>query len=495
MAKASPPPVQARSPKVARKPSVWSGRIGMGIIVLLAALFSGVLLIPGANDFFAPVLGAANNAYPLAMGGIVLAVLTLVGLIIGWGNPFVPPALPSVQRVTTLLSDKGGLKASAILQKEFDYAAKATEQAMEHRMTIVNFYLLVAGAAGSGVVALISSQAVIAVAAAPLLWVVALIGGLFLLQLIALRRAWADSVIEMNYVKEFFVTNSNRFDHDALQNAFHWKAETIPATNRHGNVFHYSAILIAVIDAGAFFGGIFALGLTSHASITSPGSFAAATVLTLFFLQAHLWLFDIMLIPTGPNATAPKATSAPAQASAAPNTVLGSRPIFTGQLLSLRVDDIRLPSGKTDVREVIQKAPAIVVVPYLAATDEILFVEQYRDAVGATLLELPAGLVDPHEDHAVTARRELREETGYEADTLRYLGHFFTSPGFTDEQLHLYLATDLRRVADVLDPDEIQRWRAIPRADVMQMITQGTLVDGKSILGVLRAERALPTQV
>lgn len=504
-------------PKSKKIPTVWPARWSLSIVMLIVGAASALLFVPGASDLVGPALGGAENVQPLAMGGAFVAVMLLVASFIGWRDPFVPPPLPSPNRAVSS-SNPGKLSAEKILEEEFEYASTATEQAQEHRMTIVNFYLLLAGGAGSGVVALLSAKPQVAVAAGPLLWVITAVGGLFLLQLASLRRAWASSVMEMNYIKEFFIANSEEFEGQALTGAFLWNPRTVPDTHKRGNVYYYSAVLIAVINTAMFLGGLFALGFSTDAILTAPGSIIASVVLGAAFFQGHMWLFDMLLIPmpkagsfqatpTAPTShmteqTQPKQTPAFARNAgynpapgAQPNVVIGSREVFHGKLLTLRVDDVRLPSGATSVREIVGHGPAVVIAAYLAESDEFLFIQQYRDAIGQMLLELPAGMVDAKEDPAQTAARELTEETGYTAGTVRSLGNYYTSPGFTDEQMHLFLATDLHQASGIQDTDEIAAVHRIGRAEAVRMATQGQITDAKTIIGILWADRELPTQV
>jgi ADP-ribose pyrophosphatase len=500
--------------KTKKAPTVWPARWSLAAVTVIVGALSALLFVPGVPDLVGPALGSTANVLPLATGGAFVAVMLLVAAFIGWRDPFVPPNLPSAERATSS-ANPGKLSAEKILEEEFEYASGATEQAQEHRMTIVNFYLLIAGGAGSGVVALLSAKPQIAIAAAPLLWVITAVGGLFLLQLAALRRAWASSVMEMNYIKEFFIANSEEFEGSALTGAFLWNPRSVPETHKRGNVYYYSGVLIALINTTMFLGGLFALGYSTDAVLTAPGSTIAAVVLAVLFFQGHMWLFDMLLIPMPKKGQTTASVSTPDMApaqpelqpatirrtsftpppGAQPNVVTGSREIFHGKLLTLRVDDIRLPSGAASVREIVSHGPAVVIAAYLATSDEFLFIQQYRDAIGQVLLELPAGMVDPRENPAETAKRELVEETGFAAGTVRDLGSYYTSPGFTDEQMHLFLATDLRQVSGIQDTDEIAAVQRIGRAEAVRMAMQGQITDAKTIIGILWADRELPTRV
>jgi ADP-ribose pyrophosphatase len=145
-----------------------------------------------------------------------------------------------------------------------------------------------------------------------------------------------------------------------------------------------------------------------------------------------------------------------------------------------------LPDGRETTREIVRHPGAAAVVPLKDGA--VLLVKQNRHAVGADLLEIPAGKLDvPGEDPVECARRELREETGYVAGTLESLGAFYSSPGFTDERYYLYLATELEQVDPVPDHDNGEpisaEWLRLDAA--VDAVTSGRIVDAKTALGLL----------
>ena len=163
--------------------------------------------------------------------------------------------------------------------------------------------------------------------------------------------------------------------------------------------------------------------------------------------------------------------------------ILARTDAFSGRLIHLVVDRLRLATGEEVNREVVLHPPAVAILPVL--TDgRILLVSQYRHSVRATLWEIPAGLVERGESPLESARRELREETGYETSDLVERFTIFTSPGFTDERITLYEARSLKRVSEP-DSHEIDAIRAFSRPDLTSMLDAGGITDAKTILGIL----------
>lgn len=169
---------------------------------------------------------------------------------------------------------------------------------------------------------------------------------------------------------------------------------------------------------------------------------------------------------------------------------MSSRTVFQGRVVSLRVDTVALPGGGQATREVVVHRGSVVIVP-VDREGQVLLVRQYRHAAGRVLLEAPAGTLDPDEDPATCAQRELREETGYMAGDLRRLGGFWASPGFCSEYLHVFLARDLRHAPLEADADEDIRVVRVPLARVPEMVLAGEVEDAKTVASLLMALRVL----
>jgi ADP-ribose pyrophosphatase len=167
----------------------------------------------------------------------------------------------------------------------------------------------------------------------------------------------------------------------------------------------------------------------------------------------------------------------------------GDRTIYAGRILTLRLVHLRQPDGRVHLRELVDHQPGAAVVA-LTATGHVVLVRQPRPAVGApALLELPAGLIDPGEAPIETARRELSEETGYRAGRLEPLTRFYTSPGFTDELIHVFLATELERTTAAPDEEEAIELVELPLEAAIELVLDGELSDAKTVAGLLACWR------
>jgi ADP-ribose pyrophosphatase len=160
--------------------------------------------------------------------------------------------------------------------------------------------------------------------------------------------------------------------------------------------------------------------------------------------------------------------------------------IYRGRAVALRADTVRLPNGKETRLEIIEHTGSVVLVP-VDAMNAIWFVRQYRHATGGELLELPAGTVEPGEQPAACASRELREEIGMSANEIEHLGAFYLAPGYSTEYMHVYLARDLRIDPLPGDEDEILKPEKFSWQDVQKMLREGVFQDAKTITALTLA--------
>ncbi len=167
---------------------------------------------------------------------------------------------------------------------------------------------------------------------------------------------------------------------------------------------------------------------------------------------------------------------------------LASQIVYKGRIINLRLDEVELPNGKKGQREVVEYNGAVAVVA-LNRDREVLMVRQFRYAVGEVLLEIPAGKINEGEEPEVSAKRELGEETGHEASEWMHLTSFYSTPGFTTEKLHVYLASGLKSGQQHTDEDEFIQVESYPLEKVLSMVDHGEIKDAKSIVGLLAAKR------
>lgn len=163
---------------------------------------------------------------------------------------------------------------------------------------------------------------------------------------------------------------------------------------------------------------------------------------------------------------------------------LSRRLIHTGHVITLRVDEVELPNGKTTIREVVQHPGAVAIVA-CPSVDTVLLVRQYRYPIDSISLELPAGKLDAGEEPDLAARRELEEETGYAAVDCRRIMMFYSTPGFSDERMYLYKATGLQSGPQRLDEDEFLSCHTYTRHDISDMLERGAIIDAKTWVGLL----------
>lgn len=170
---------------------------------------------------------------------------------------------------------------------------------------------------------------------------------------------------------------------------------------------------------------------------------------------------------------------------------LATRRGYAGRVVQLDIDTVRFPDGSSGEMEMFRHPGASAVVPVLSGADEpdprILLIRQYRYAAGGVIWEVPAGRLDPGEEPLTCARRELLEETGATAKRIDPLTTIYTTPGFCDERIHLFVATGLTvdETAARREPDEFMELVPLPLSQVVGLIRDGEIVDGKTICAVL----------
>jgi ADP-ribose diphosphatase len=170
---------------------------------------------------------------------------------------------------------------------------------------------------------------------------------------------------------------------------------------------------------------------------------------------------------------------------------IDSRRVYTGKVVSLDVDKVRFPDGSTGELEMVRHPGASAVVPFLSDPrsddPQVLLIRQYRYAADGYLFEIPAGRLDHGEAPRDCAARELKEETGCTAEQVEYLTTFYTTPGFTDEKIHLFMATGLSAGETKHEADEFLDLHPMLLSQALEKVEAGEIQDAKTVIGLLFA--------
>jgi ADP-ribose pyrophosphatase len=172
-------------------------------------------------------------------------------------------------------------------------------------------------------------------------------------------------------------------------------------------------------------------------------------------------------------------------------TLISTRRIHTGRVVSLDIDTVQFPNGNVGELEMMRHQGAAAIVPFLDPRDHpdprIVLIRQFRHATGGWLWEIPAGRREAGEPPLATAHRELAEETGYRAAQMEQLTWIWTTPGFTDEVIHLFAAWDLSGGDTAHERDEVMELHEVRLSEAVAMIRRGEITDAKSCIAILLA--------
>lgn len=165
---------------------------------------------------------------------------------------------------------------------------------------------------------------------------------------------------------------------------------------------------------------------------------------------------------------------------------LSSECVYNGKIMTVCRDKVEIATGKKSFREIVHHAGGVVIAA-LKDKNTILAVKQFRYPLKNTIIELPAGKLEKGENPDWAAARELEEETGYKAKNWKSLGFIYTSPGYSDEKLYLYLASGLEFVGEHPDDGEILKAIEFPLDEFIQKVRNGEISDAKTVCAVMRA--------
>lgn len=175
-----------------------------------------------------------------------------------------------------------------------------------------------------------------------------------------------------------------------------------------------------------------------------------------------------------------------------PFELIRSETLMKGRAFTIRRDHLKTPDGRETKFEIVEHGGSVIIIP-VDSVGNLLFVRQYRHAAGMDLLELPAGTRDGDEPFEECAAREIREETGMEAGTLKHVGSFYLAPGYSTEYMGVFLATDLKHNPLEADDDEFLSVEKLPIKEALALAERGEMPDAKSLAALLMARPYLKT--
>ena len=170
--------------------------------------------------------------------------------------------------------------------------------------------------------------------------------------------------------------------------------------------------------------------------------------------------------------------------------ILTTEEIYNGRVINVKLHDIELHDGSKSKREIVEHTGGVGVIA-LTEDKEVFMVTQYRIAAQQMMLEIPAGKLEKGEDPKSAGLRELQEETGYKANNIQYLGVYYATPGYCQEKLHIYLATDLEFVGQNLDEGEYLNVSKHSLDELYQMVMDNKIYDCKTAIAILKAKAIL----
>lgn len=171
-------------------------------------------------------------------------------------------------------------------------------------------------------------------------------------------------------------------------------------------------------------------------------------------------------------------------------TTIDTKEIYSGRIIHIKEDIVRLPNGETAGRELVLHNGGVAVIA-VDENEDVLMVRQYRKPYEEVVLEVPAGKLEKGENPQKAGLRELREETGYTAKKCRFIGKSYPSPGYLNEVISMYLAEDLEFVGQELDHDEFVEVKKIPLCELFEMVMDNKIADAKTQIAILKAYEIL----
>lgn len=408
-------------------------------------------------------------------------------------------------------NDAAQLELSEILLREFDYAKETAAQAMNDRLTLLNYFLLSAGVVVAGIGVMVSKEggyefpyrddSIIALSL-----IFNMVGWVYFMNQIRLRQAWCESARAMNHIKQVFVEHCG-YSQEKVKAAFRWSVENIPAPPKKMTVFYFSALLISILSAVAI-----ALASTMLLGVAQISHFYVFPIgLSLYHLFFQMSMYTALLEEPVSSARKQKETITVKQQERnminVPNIVeLKEEQVVFDDFFKITVGRFRFEKFNHEMsaevrRLCLDRGDSVAIVLFNRKQKMLILISQFRYPVfraqkhqNGWLYELVAGVVGPGETPEDTARREVLEEAGYKIRKLELLARVYPSPGGMSECVYIYYA----EVADqensgggLTSEHEDIRVLELPVDKVYEMVEQGAIDDAKTLVGLLYAKERM----
>jgi ADP-ribose pyrophosphatase len=402
------------------------------------------------------------------------------------------------------------LSLSEILLREFDYAKETAAQAMNDRLTMLNYFLLSAGVVVAGIGVMVSKEggyeftyrdeSIIALSL-----IFNAVGWVYFMNQVRLRQAWCESARAMNHIKQVFVEHCG-YSQDRAKAAFRWSAENIPAPPKKMTVFYFSALLISILSAAAIgLASTILLGVDQVSRL-----YFIPMGLSLYHLLFQMSMYTALLEEPAPpinnskkNSTGHRTVSSQASdqsETGVPKIVeLKEEQEVFKDFFKITVGRFRFQKFNGQMSQEVRRlcldrGDAVAIVLFNRKEKTLVLISQFRypayraqNHQNGWLYELVAGVVEPGEEPEDAARRELMEEAGYKVEKLELLARIYPSPGGTSERMYIYYAEVTERDnsggGSSREHEDI-RVLELPVTKVYEMVNQGLIEDAKTLVGL-----------
>ena len=408
-------------------------------------------------------------------------------------------------------NDTASLNLSAILLREFDYAKETAAQAMDDRLTLLNYFLLSAGVVVAGIGVMVSKEggydfpyrdeSIIALSL-----IFNMVGWVYFLNQVRLRQAWCESARAMNHIKQVFLENCE-YAQEKGKAAFRWSVENMPPPPKKMTVFYFSALLISILSA-------FAIALTSTMLL------GVVQISRFYLIPLGLGLFHLLFQMSMYTALLEDSPEPVRKREKSDFTLQNNFSIVRGNtpnIVKLREeqevfkDFFKITVGwfrfqkfdgkiSAEVRRLcLDRGDSVAVVLFNPEKNTLILIEQFRYPVyraqnrqNGWLYELVAGVVEAEQTPEEVVRREAIEEAGYKVESIELLACVYPSPGGTSERIYIYYAEVIERENEgggLASEHEDIRVMELPVAKVYEMVDQGLIKDAKTLIGLLCTRR------